>query len=111
MRYYKRRHRENCVKTNDISSIPAQSHKVFISETNDVQVLPKKTNRDLILLRVKNSRKLIIQQLNIRDIKDNVDILMITKTKLDERFSIDQCFVNGFSSPFCLDRDKNSVIC
>ena len=32
---------------------------------------------------------------------------MIMETKLDESFPIGQFFINGFSSPFGLDRDKN----
>ena len=40
-------------------------------------------------------------------IKDNIDILMITETKLNESFPIGQFFINGFNSLFCLDRDRN----
>ena len=40
-------------------------------------------------------------------LKDNMDILIITETKLDESFPIGQFFMNGFSSPFRLDRDRN----
>ena len=40
-------------------------------------------------------------------IKDNIDTLMITETKLNESFPIGQFFINGFSSLFCLDRDRN----
>ena len=32
---------------------------------------------------------------------------MITEAKLDESFLIGQFFINVFSSPFCLDRDRN----
>ena len=40
-------------------------------------------------------------------IKDNKDTMMITEAKLDESFLIGQFFINVFSSPFCLDRDRN----
>ena len=54
--------------------------------------------------------KLIIERLNINSprtkfellahqFKDNIDILMISETKLDESFRISQFFMNGFSSP------------
>ena len=48
-----------------------------------------------------------IDSLNYQ-IKDNKDTMMITETKLDESFLIGQFFINVFSSPFCLDRDRNS---
>ena len=32
---------------------------------------------------------------------------MITETKLDESFATGQFFINGFCSPFRLDRDRN----
>ena len=38
---------------------------------------------------------------------DIIDILMITKTKLDKNFPIEQFFINGFSSPFRHDLDRN----
>ena len=40
-------------------------------------------------------------------IKDTIDILMITETKLDESFPIGQFFINSFSIPFRLDSDRN----
>ena len=41
-------------------------------------------------------------------IKDNIDILMIAETRPDESFPIGQFFMNGFSSLFRLDRDRNA---
>ena len=41
-------------------------------------------------------------------IKDNIDILMITETRPDESFPIGQFFMNGFSSLFRLGRDRNA---
>ena len=40
-------------------------------------------------------------------INDDIDILMITETKVDESFPIGQFFINGFSCTFRLDRDRN----
>ena len=40
-------------------------------------------------------------------INDNTDIVIIMGTKLDESFPIGQVFINGFSSPFRLDLDRN----
>ena len=63
-------------------------------------------NAELRSLRVKNPNKVIIGHLNINSlrnkfellthqIKDNIDILMISETKLDESFPTTQFFMNG----------------
>ena len=75
-------------------------------------------NGELRCLRVKYLNKLIIGHLNINSqrnkfklmthqIKDNVDILMISETKLYESFPTRQFFMEGFSSPRRLDRNCN----
>ena len=75
-------------------------------------------NAELRSLRVKNLNKLIIGHLNINSlrnkfellthqIKDNIDILMISETKLDESFPTSEFFMKGFSSLHCLDRNCN----
>ena len=38
---------------------------------------------------------------------DDIDIFMVTETKLDYSFPASQCNVEGFSTPFILDRNKN----
>ena len=38
---------------------------------------------------------------------DDINIFMVTKTKLDNSFPVSQFNVKGFSSPFILDRNKN----
>ena len=40
-------------------------------------------------------------------IKDDIDILMITETKLNESFPIGQFFMDGFSTPVLLVPDRN----
>ena len=66
-------------------------------------------NAELTSLRVKNLNKLIIGHLNMNSlrnkfellthqIKDNIDILIISEIKLDESFPTSQFFKNGFSS-------------
>ena len=68
--------------------------------------------------RVKNLNKLIIGHLSINSlrkesellahqIKDNIDVLMTSKTKLDESFPTSQLFKNGCRSPHRLDRNCN----
>ena len=69
-------------------------------------------------LKEKNKDRPIIAHLNInfldpkfeplRDtIKDNVDILLISETKLDESFPSGQFFMEGYTEPIRLDRNKN----
>ena len=74
---------------------------------------------DLKALRLKNVNKLILAHLNINSlrnkfqflislIKDNIDALMISETKLDGSFPTSQFMINGFSAPFRLDRNYKS---
>ena len=46
-------------------------------------------------------------ELLTHQIKDNLDILMIYETKLDESFPASQFFMKGFSSLHRLDRNCN----
>ena len=40
-------------------------------------------------------------------VTEEIDILMITETKLDDSFPASQFFIHGFCTPFRLDRNKN----
>ena len=68
-------------------------------------------------LRASNPNRPIIGHINVnflaskfeslRDlIKDKIDILVITETKIDESFPTGQFSIDGFSTPFRLDRNK-----
>ena len=72
-------------------------------------------NPDLRALRKKNLNKLIIAHLNVtslrkrlellkEQIKDNIDILIISETKIDAGFPIGQFLLNGYSTPLRRDR-------
>ena len=76
---------------------------------------------DLKALRLKNVNKLIITHLNINSlrnkfeflislIEDNIDVLMISETKLDESFPTSQFMINGLRAPFRLDRNIKVVV-
>ena len=65
-----------------------------------------------------NLNKLIFAHLNINSIrnkfdsftdiiKDNIDILMISETKVDDSFPDGQFFLDGFGTPFSIDRNRN----
>ena len=73
---------------------------------------------DLKYIRLDNLNKLVIAHLNINSIrnkfdflvekiKGNVDILMISETKLDDSLPIGQFLIDNFSEPIRLDRNKN----
>ena len=40
-------------------------------------------------------------------VAEEIDILMITETKLDDSFPASQFSIQGFCTPFILDRNKN----
>ena len=40
-------------------------------------------------------------------VKDNIDILMISESKLDDSFPDSQFLIEGFDKPFRLDRNRN----
>ena len=73
-------------------------------------------------LRIKNVNRLIVAHININSIRNkfellaqniatNIDILMISETKIDESFLIGQFLIKGFSTPYRLDRnDKGGGI-
>ena len=45
-------------------------------------------------------------------IKDNIDILIISKTKVDDSFPDGQCFLDRFGTRFSLDQNTNvGVLC
>ena len=63
----------------------------------------------------RNLNRMVVAQLNINSlrnkfdclieqVKGNIDILMISETKLDSSFPIDQFLINGYSEPFRIDR-------
>ena len=68
-------------------------------------------NPDLRALRNKNLNKLIIAHLKFEllkeQIQDNIDILMISETKIDASFLIGQFLLNGYRTPFRLDRNAH----
>ena len=69
-------------------------------------------------IRVANINRLVIGQLNINSlrnkfealkaiIKGNLDILIITESKLNDSFPINDFIIDGCSPPFRADRNKN----
>ena len=69
-------------------------------------------------IRVSNVDRLLIGQLNINSlgnkfealkliVKGNLDIFIVTESKLDDTFPVNQFIIDGFSPPFRADRNKN----
>ena len=70
-------------------------------------------------LRVKNHNSIIVGNLNINSIPNkfdalktiipgNIDIFVITETKLDDTFETVQFCMDGYNEPFRLDKSRNS---
>ena len=70
-------------------------------------------------LRLKNTKNIIFSYLNINSIRnkfknvsslisENVDILIVAKTKLDSSFPTTQFLITGFHHPFRFDIKKRS---
>ena len=69
-------------------------------------------------IKLKNINRVIIAQLNVNSLRNKfdflketvtgyVDILLITESKLDNSFPTAQFQINGFSSPYRLDRNAH----
>ena len=69
-------------------------------------------------IKLKNVNRLIIGHLNINSVRNkfeplkkliqcNIDIFIITETKIDESFPTQQFEIEGYSTPYRLDRNAN----
>ena len=69
-------------------------------------------------IKISNINRLIIGHLNINSLRNkieslkllmtgNLDILIITESKLDESFPMQQFCIDGYAPPFRVDRTKN----
>ena len=87
-----------------------------ISPESHIEITP-----DTILneLRVKNLNRIIVGHININSIRnkfemlstlvcDKVDILLISESKLNDTYPTAQFRINGFSSPFRMDRSEHA---
>ena len=65
-------------------------------------------------IRITNLNRIVTSHININSIGNkfkllmsNVDILMVTETKIDESFPTSQFVIPGFTSPYRFDRTKD----
>ena len=105
------------------SGVTEDAAHIDVSDTDAVSVIsindndnddPKKLLRTL---KAKNNERPIVAHINInflnskfeplKDIiKDNVDILLVSETKIDDTFPDGQFFIEGYREPIRLDRDR-----
>ena len=68
-------------------------------------------------IRQENTNKLVFAHININSlrnkfellvdqVKGNIDVLMISETKIDDSFPLGNFLIGGFSKPYSLDRDS-----
>ena len=84
----------------------ASSSPPLISSNHSDEKDPQSFLKDLM---IKNINRFIIGQLNInslRVISENIDILMISETKLDETFPAAQILLQSFCMSCRLDRNR-----
>ena len=106
-----------------IVSILGDIDVIETSSDSDSDVSEKDENIDnpyeiLSNLKEKNSERPVIAHLNINSIsskfeplvdmvKESVDFLLVTESKLDDTFPLGQFQIEGFSRPIRLDRTRN----
>ena len=108
-----------CSKTTSILSDHDIPHSLSRNVNGSVSITCKSLEDSfkdtLKKLRVKNLNRVIISQININSLRNktellleadlgNIDILMVSETKIDMSFPTSQFVIQGFAAPFRLDR-------
>jgi exonuclease III len=94
----------------DVSSNPAGSVSILSDDGDPCYILKN--------LKEKNSERPVIAHLNINSIsskfepltlmiKESIDFLLVTESKIDDTFPHGQFQIEGFSRPIRLDRNRN----
>ena len=107
---------ENPLPTNIHVNTNDQINQVTNNLNNDLQ----ESSSYMILknLKSKNNNRIIFAHININSlrnkfdmisdlVKGNIDILLISETKIDDTFLTSQFYIPGFSTPYRLDRSVN----
>ena len=109
-----------CANKSTVQSENSDAKNIYFSESflkiNDVDF--KDVANALKSIRLKNVKNIIIGQLNINTIENkidflrmfvvnNIDILIITESKLDDSYPTAQFTIEGYKKPFRLDRNKD----
>ena len=105
---------EEYSRNSELSSLNSSSNSINLDGSKSEEPGPFNTLKNI---RVSNVNRLIIGQLNINSLRNkfeslkfitvgNIDILVITESKLDHSFLMTQFLMDGYSPPFRLDRDS-----
>ena len=124
--YYSPTFKTNCGSYNDVLHYDCKNSTMDISSENNEnppEVCINDNNTDPLLtlkkLKINNLSRLVIGHLNINSlrnkfeslkqlIKGNIDILVITESKLDESFPSQQFDIEGYGIPYRLDKNASS---
>ena len=100
--------------------IDVSSTSSTLNENSEIvsEIVDHITNSDLKSLCIRNLKIIVKGHLNINSIKNkfdflahqvkgDIDILVISETKLDESFPSSQFFLDGYRAPFHFDRNGN----
>ena len=90
----------------------------LISNSNSSSKSNTECITELKKVRINNIKNVIIENLNVNSLVSKFDeikvigrgifdILITNETKLDASFLVNQFFINGFSTPYRLDRNRN----
>ena len=91
------------------------------STLDEVPKAEEDAKSSLCNLKLRNVNHLILGQININSIRNkfgllfslvsnNIDVLLISETKIDNTFPVSQFCVPGYSMPFRLDRTRNGGV-
>ena len=105
---------EECSRNSELSSLNSSSNSINLDGRKSEEPGPFSTLKNI---RVSNVSRLIIGQLIINSLRNkfealksitvgNIDILVITESKLDHSFPMNQFLMDGYSPPFRLDCDS-----
>ena len=101
--------KERCFISQKLISNPNSSSKSnteCITELKKVEI----NNIKNVLIATLNVNSLVLKFDGLKVIGQGIfDILIINETKLDDSFPVNQFFINGFSSPYKLGRNRNGV--
>ena len=90
----------------------------LVSNSNSSSKSNAECITELKKVRINKIKNVIIATLNVTSLASKFDelkvieqgffdILIINETKLDASFPVNQFFINGFSTPYRLDRNRN----
>ena len=111
-------HKQNITGTSPVNS-KTMSEELNDSFSNidvciDPNIIPK-------TCKLNNVNRITIDHININSLrnkfdalteisKNNIDILMISETKIDDSFPLDRFIIDGYASPFRIDRSTGGGI-